>query len=290
MSGLVEHFGGEPSVHDSGSYLEWLDDFAASHWDYRAGAERNLVPDRRASPETEDLVLNASRALGLDATYQPEHHDYDAILVLGGLLRACLARPTYARQVLDQGVRARSVVALGGFRPLAGDELELASPLELPGEQLDEFHAMVEGVTRAFGPLGDPAVSEERADSLESSSLVYRYAGPPEVTVVAAPSSAPEQRRANTRDTYKYWIEQIAPLPCGSKVLVITTAIYVPYQGCVAIESLGVSHGLTVETIGVANDSPLFGLSPQRLKWSNYLQEIRSAIGGMLALYRSLSP
>ena len=66
----------------------------------------------------------------------------------------------------------------------------------------------------------------------------------------AAPSSEPAKRRTNTTGTYIFWENQIRK-PELNSVLLITSPAYVIYQGCLAIEHLGIDRGLEVETVGV---------------------------------------
>ena len=58
-------------------------------------------------------VLRAAAALGLRGTNPPAYRDYDAVIILGGLVRACLARPSHAARLVEQNVitthRVRSV-------------------------------------------------------------------------------------------------------------------------------------------------------------------------------------
>lgn len=63
-------------------------------------------------------------------------------------MRACLVRPKYAARLLADGVKAAEVVALGGFRSLGGDEVELADNFGIATD--NELHAMVEGVQRGI--------------------------------------------------------------------------------------------------------------------------------------------
>jgi hypothetical protein len=102
--------------------------------------------------------------------------------------------------------------------------------------------------------------------------------------VIAAPSSAPEERRANSVDTYHWWAEKVGGL-AGRRLLLVTNPIYVPYQGAGAIEVFGLRHGASIETVGVSRGAADLGAQTQTFLPSNYLQEIRSAIRG----YRNLS-
>lgn len=274
-----------PENTDLNVLLPWLDEFSEKYWNFRAGRERNLVEKPSLTKTQEESTVPAARALGLMKSRPPRHHSYDAILVLGGLVRACFVRPRYAAELLKSDVHSNTVVGLGGFRPLAGDELDLAKHFGV--KVLDEMHAMVEGIRQAFnipfkplyendGKVGGNADWEVARFPTNSSSVEN-------LSVIAAPSSQPEQRRANSVDTYLWWAKNFR-LARKARVLMITTTIYVPYQGAGAIQALSLRYGADVETIGVPARLADLGEQTQKFLPHHYLQELRSAIRG----YRSL--
>ncbi len=282
---LARDWGGSPPVDSvPATVFEWYEDFSAKHWDFRRGVERNLTTAATLTPEREQLVLDVARALGMVDARSPERDSYDYCLVLGGLLRACLVRPRHAAALIAGGVSIGEVVALGGFRRLAGDEVELASDLAVHAS--DEFDAMAEGVRRAFSPSSQ-ATLEGTASRSNSDWRVARYVEE-NVSVIAAPSTEPEVRRANSVDTYNWWADRNAPLAM-KQILLITNPIYVPYQGAGAIQVFGLHHGASVETIGVSTESADIGEHTQVFSPSNYLQEIRSAIRGYFSLFKQLA-
>lgn len=284
---IVEAFGGSTAERRGAELLEWLDRFSGEHWDFRGGAERNLAPVVALSPGVERLVLDAAPVLGLAGPYPLGRAGYDTVLMTGGMIRAEIVKPRFARELLASGVGAKNVVFLGGFRVFAGDELDLAPIFGVEGD--NEFDAMLSGMELAFGPLGDPVVSESgagrgngdwRACEWAVDGLVLR--------VVAAPSSDPSRRRANTADTYRFWADRVRA-PGERSVLVVTTPIYVPYQGAGAVEILGLEHGLAVETVGASESASDLGEHSQVFLAQNHLQEIRSAIRALRSLRTRLA-
>jgi len=278
---LVAAWSATPPDLPVGPLLDWYDDFSAQHWDFRAGRERNLADKPALSHTQSEQALATAQALGLTSPKRPSQSSYDYVLVLGGLVRACIVRPRYAAWLAERGTVFGQVIALGGFRPLAGDELPLSE--EFGVNSTNEFGAMTAGVRNAFGiadqpTLENPGHGSENADwdvaSFDDSSIF----------VIAAPSSCPEERRANSVDTYRWWAERTEPAT-GSSVLVITTSIYVPYQGSGALEILGLEYDLEVETVGVPDDVADLGAHSQVFDPHNYLQEIRSAIRGVRSLH-----
>jgi hypothetical protein len=125
----------------------------------------------------------------------------------------------------------------------------------------------------AFGPLGEPVVSG--ADTWRELAW-----GP--LSVLAAPSSDPS-RRANSQDTFRFWAENRR----AESVLVVTTPIYVPYQGAAAVEVLGLGYGIAVESVATSAAANDLGEFTQVFQATHHLQELRSAVRGMLSLRRA---
>lgn len=287
LAELVLAAGGPPvDLHGVGVHgadlLGWLDRFSADRWDFRGGAERNLAPRVAVPADLERLVFASAATLGLAGPYPLLRNGYDTVLMTGGMIRAGLVKPRFANELLDSGVRVSNVVFLGGFRPFAGDELELAPRIGVAGD--NEFDAMVRGMELAFGPLGAPSVSGEETGRGNDGWRVWSWnVRGIALRVVAAPSSEPATRRANTPDTFRFWVERVRQ-PEENSVLVVTAPPYVPYQGAGAVEILGLEHGMTVETVGTSDTANDLGPYSQRFLAQNYLQELRAAIGALRKL------
>lgn len=210
------------------------------------------------------------------------------MLVLGGLVRACIARPLYAAHLLSAGaITVGAITALGGFRDLKGDETELASQLGF-GRMPDEFAAMDAGVRRAFA-LDEPVRERgERSDVVGESWAVREYrADGPSVRVVAAPSTKPGERRANTEDTYRWFASDLVHLVGGETLLIVTSDIYVPYQHADALRVLALPYSVEVDAAGVTLGDADARLA-QNFQPHNYLQEIRSTIRALRQLHEAL--
>lgn len=267
--------------------LDWLEEYS-KYWDFRAGRERNLVDVPKLTGRVERVVPAVALALGLRGTPAPTGR-YDHVLVLGGLVRACLARPLLvARLLQESAVEAGSVTALGGFRKIAGNEIGLVE--RIVGEQVsDEFDAMDAGVRHAIG-VADP-ISErgESSEVIGASWQVREYAtvaGTP-VRIVAAPSREPGVRRANTADTYAWFASELARLERGQRMLIVTSEIYVPYQHADALRMLALPYRVEVDAVGVDPGRAHPGLR-QDFDAHHYLQEIRSTVRALRALYEAL--
>jgi hypothetical protein len=291
-SGALEAFGAfrAGELHGAGlrgaELLDALDVFAAEHWDFRAGRERNLAADPVLSREQEQAIVSAASLLGLDGTPPPSRAGYDAVVMTGGMVRAGIVKPRYLRELADLGLDWREGVFLGAFRRFAGDEFELARALGVAGD--DEIDAMSAGMRRAFD-LGEPDAVEGSGGSRGPASWrEERWARDGRtLRVLAAPSSEPEVRRANSIDTYRFWARRAAD---GIRsVLVVTTPVYVPYQGAGAIEVLGVERGLAVETVAVSTSASDLGEHSQEFLPRHRAQELRAAVHGMRSLRRGLA-
>lgn len=288
LARLLASFGGAVDSRDLGAWLEHLEDFSR-RWDFRGGQERNLVAAREFSPEVTDTVRAAATELGLRGTTKPRRRHYEQVVILGGLVRACLSRPRHAAELLTAGtITTNRVIALGGYRKLQGDEEMLVVDL-LDASVTDEYHAMRAGVEAAFGLSVPLATRGKHSDTLGASWAVSDYTalnGTP-IHVVAAPSSEPGVRRANTPDTYAWLATQSGWLHRGDALLLITTDIYAPYQGADAVRLLTLPHGVEVDVVGIEPG----GVDPrlaQPFAAHNYLQELRSTIRSLHLLYAAV--
>jgi hypothetical protein len=281
LGDLVAAFGGSTAALSGEPLLHYLDAFAAEHWDFRAGRERNLAAEVVLTEEQQALILARAGVLGLAGREQPSLPRYDTLLMTGGMIRAGIVKPRFAAELLEGALDAHRVVFLGGFRAFAGDEVDLAAALGLRGG--DEFDAMVGGLELAFGPLGEPEVAERMTDNPNLSWREYSWSTPrARLSVIAAPSADPG-RRANSVDTYRFWARE-RRAASELSVLLVTTPVYVPYQGTAAVQVLGLEHGLAVETVGVSASASDLGEFSQPFLPRHHLQELRAAIGAMRSL------
>ncbi len=288
MRELLDEFGGE-APDGVAARLDYLDAFSARHWDFRAGRERYETDAERLDPVKERTVVEAATALGLGGVTVPPRGRYTHLLVLGGLVSSCLFRTRFAAELLAEGTAAERVTGVGGFRPLGAADARLAELAGYTGGEY-EVDAMEEGLRRAFGLTGAPAVEREgdpAADPGRAWKVAAYTAGPLAVQAVAAPSSDPDRRRADTVDTCRFWADHVAELAPGDSVLVVTSALFVPFQHCDAVAHLGLPYGAAVDTVGVDTGSLPEAHFRREYTSSGYLQEIRSAIRSMRRLHEA---
>jgi hypothetical protein len=253
--------------------LKWLDGFAAAHWDFRQGRERDAISQSGLTSRQTDSVFAQAPVLGLAGPERPTRRRYDTVMMTGGMLRAGIVKPRFVAELLENGLECDHIVFLGGFRPFSPEEASLARAL---GEQ-------------TFGPLGKPEVVGGAGDTPHSSwrQLSWHRENLLRLSVLAAPSSDPVHRRANSADTYRFWARERRSA-AELSVLQVTTPIYVPYQSAVAVGILGLDHGLAVETVGTSAAAGDLGEFSQQFLAEHHLQELRAAIGAMLALRHRL--
>lgn len=281
---LVTSFGGPPETGESDprARLEALDAFAAEHWDFRRGRERNDLDATGLTEHQRRAVASAALRLGLGGVHIPSDGHYDTVIMTGGMVRAGIVKPRFVAGLLSRGLSVGRVVFLGAFRSFSGDEIPLARSLGVVGA--DEVQGMEHGMALAFGPRRD---ADQRAGGVrghrDAWSSTRWHAGGVDLEVLAAPSSDPATRRANTVDTYRFWLEREAP-PAGHRVLIVTTPVYVPYQGASAVQSLGLEGGVAVETVGADAASQDLGPFTQPFTAAHHLQELRAAVHAMVEL------
>lgn len=287
MRRLLDQFGGALPGTGTAEDLAYLEAFSADHWDFRAGRERHETAPAPLDPDQEYAATEAALALGLGAEERPRLRHYTHVLVLGGLVASCLFRTRFAAELLASGIEADNVTGVGGFRPLGDPDHKSAALSEIVCGDY-EVDAIEASLKRAFGIESEPDV-DEGGDPRREPGRAWKVAtyetGPVTVRAVAAPSSEPDQRRADTVDTCRFWADRVADLDPGDSVLVVTSAPYTAFQHCDAITHMGLPYGCAVDTVGV---DPAQLPEPHFRKEhtaSGYLQEVRSAIRSMQRLY-----
>lgn len=275
-SGKEDEIYGEARL---GQILGRLHSFASSHWDFRrmrgGGGERWLVTEDGLAKQREEEIFDAAGRLGMTGAVL-QKKEYDFILPLGGARMQNLFRPQMAKKVIDeQGLTGCKVIGLSGFRPI--NEIELpAISAYAPGAPT-ELEAMRAGLSKVFYLPEFQTVKEKKEENINLSSVILKYHGlyqGNEVYCVAAPSKDPG-RRADSYDTFCYFIEQFAVLP-KSRLLLVTSSIYVPYQW-MKFMGIAMEYNLEVDCVGLSDDITGGGFSPA----TNYLQEVKAALDAM---------
>lgn len=266
----------------------WLLDFS-DRWDFRKLQQQAMAKDINEgarwlvdSSSLSDVqileVEKAKKCLGLIGVERPTQKHYDYILVLGGAKLSCLLRPRLAADVLSEiKIHPRIVAMLAAFRPVAESE-KIVTNSYAPHAKT-EFDLINAGAEASFPILKEYSEDKFVDDEHPNKSwIIRRYAAhddAPHIISLAAPSSEPNKRRANSADTYEFFFSKFS-VPEGASLLLITSQIYVPYQQMEAIRTVAIPHNVSIETVGFPSD---WGGSAQGMNEpTNYLQEIRSTI------------
>ncbi|HEY2763912.1 MAG TPA: hypothetical protein VGJ13_07840 [Pseudonocardiaceae bacterium] len=290
---LITAFGGDPCRLDGpldqlDTRLGYAGQFT-DRWDTRQGRERNQADELELTTEQQELIVAATDALGYRGGTRLRFTHYDHVLILGGLIRACLSRPAHAADLLTAGtITADNVTALGGHRPFTGNEFDQAAAAGLP-ELTEEYEALDQGMRIAFD-LGHPTHIDGEQSTLLGGTWGVRHYRTDDGTirVAAAPSSDPENRRADTPDTYAFFAERLAPLQPQQRLLMITTQIYVPPQHLAALTMLTIPYGVEVDTIGTPPPAPPADTPPAQSP-TKYLLEIRATIRALRSLIATIT-
>ena len=280
LTDLVRMFGGEPERSgDLCADAERIRAFAEEKWNYRRGRERWTVGNEMFD-EDRERILRACRELGLIGKTEPVAEP-DYILPLGGFRATNRERPLMARETIDRyGWTGKTVAALSGMRPLdlerEGEALAAFAP-----DAETEYGAISAGLEKAFGVR---ACEEQvfSSDCVNSCAAIRRYSEAYRGNAIwslAAPSLEPEIRRANSFDTFAYFLEKFS-VRRGSRLLMITNCVYVPYQ-VMKFMGLALEGGFEVDGIGA--DYVLTPPDPNGLNATAYLQEVKGVIDAVAA-------
>ena len=164
-------------------------------------------------------------ALGLFDVTEPERGDGNQhIIVPGASLNSCFLRTEKAASSLTD--RTKSFTGLSCYRPISPKERNGAWK-SCPAET--EFGAMTSAFHQFLNlPLKDPEDAFCGDRNLNRISCIRRLKTGRdgfECAIFAAPSTEPELRRADTADTFRFWLEHMK-LEEGDTLLVITDNAY----------------------------------------------------------------
>ena len=289
LADIVKSFGENvPLRYSTIELAEWMLEFS-DHWDYRANqrnaqehstgeAARWLITNEGITAPQEKAVKKGIEPLGLAGIEQPMKERYDYIFALGGARMSCLYRPKYACQLVEEkGLAPKAVVMLSGMRVVS--ETERAATDTYAPEAKTEFELINAGAEQVFSLPKEyweeryVHQNPNRAWAVRTYDTdQYNY----QIISISGPSSDPENRRANSADTFRFFCEKYR-IEKGSSILLVTSQIYVPYQQMEAIRTWAMPNDVYVETIGFPttwNNSRQQGM----MTTANYLQEIRSMI------------
>jgi hypothetical protein len=189
--------------------------------DTRGGRERHDAPAVAWPEQWIDAILGAAGFLGLMSTPSAQRTRYDATIVLAGTTLGNRLRMELAAELARDAIEiGSSIIVLAADRALTGRELGEA----LPGERTETQNAL-RNAQEIFGPL-QPLTDEVAFDGGREQSFATHDAGTVTLLVADPPSGV---QRAGTVHALELATRHTAPAE-RSELLVVTSAIYVPFQ------------------------------------------------------------
>ena len=230
---------------------------------------QKLKPLESLEKNREDLYP-LFRELGFIDINKPRKDKNSHIIILGGSLSACFERTKYAQKMLDE--TTRFVDAFTCYRPVAGVERN-ASVDFCPDT---EFGAMSESFVSVFD-LNRSEYSEKfKSDrNLNRISCIRNYekTGDRTFRIFVAPSSEPAVRRADTGDTFRFYMETEAENGPDDSLLFITNNRYCNRQFLqLAYQMIEFEYPGTIDVIGCFPDDRV--TSVERYDPFQYLQDL----------------
>lgn len=288
LQNIVQVFGGEyPRSMSVSERAKWLENFS-DRWDYRKyqaqAKDAKTGENARWKISSADLtesqisaVEKGIASLGLTGMDMPSEKSFDYIIALGGARFSCLYRPKYVYELLTRhNISARATILLSGMRPIA--ESERSATDSYAPDAITEYDLINAGAEKAFER--SPNFKEERYhhENPNRSWAIRTYDtsdGQIPLFSLSGPSSQPDVRRANSADTYQFFLDKFH-VEAGQRLLLVTSQIYVPYQQLEAQRTLAYPHRIYIETVGFPAEWS--GRLQGMMEPANYLQEIRSTI------------
>jgi hypothetical protein len=269
LEALVETLGGPPS-----GGIDRLLAWTSETLDTRAGAERRDAASVKWEERAVDALVSAAGPLGLLATAKPSLSAYGGALILGGATTGNELRTAFVRDLVEGSLRIGEIYGLAAHRPLSvfeGDEALARAGIDT------EWTHLRRCLAEAFGPMQAEGSMAGGMGWQQWSDDRYRGKGGLALRLLVAPSSS--SSRPNTSDAIAFFLER-HPDEVPKHLLVVTSAIYVPYQFFAVAGSLvsgGVSH---VEFVGTpTSTSGDRGVLAQRIA-----QEIHGAVASVARL------
>ncbi|OBK27007.1 hypothetical protein A5634_23970 [Mycobacterium asiaticum] len=306
LAELVEMFGGKvPAGVGLGARLALLDEFSAV-WDYRgrartgtgrvhsqdaAGAVRWLIPRLDLPAVRLERIETLAGELGLTRESAPRGTEFDYLLIIGGGRYTNHLRVGYAREV-TAGRKVGHIVLAAASRELMDSEQDAVAS-RAPWART-EFDLLVDAAGEALG-LDIGAVQDharQRVGQPHQGREVWSF--PPEsnsvgvpITLLETPSPDPDNRRANSADTYTFAAQTLRMH--RSRCLLVAGQPVLPYLHFEALRILVLAFEIRLESVafGVERYNRL-GESDEQHP-AKILQEVRSAIRSARAVVDQLT-
>ncbi len=245
---------------------------AAEPWDFRLGLERDAIPGRTALlPDSlRELIDGIAADWRMRDTVAPAGA-YDAVVPIGGLIRANIGRPASVARWLQHGLSTGAVLGLASERVSSRGEADLARSMGLPDRS--EQDALRYGLEQAFHL--DPHAWMLSGDNLWKQDECV----PPMALAVVRPSS--DGRRATTEQGVRWALLTTGFLERSTVLLVSSTIYWISNQISARIV---LPDSTSIATTGYEMaDAPG---PPIVFASQHYLQEIKAAVDALPKLWR----
>ena len=245
----------------------------AKIWDYR-GDERWTIQDVEFVEDNKETILKDVKALGfLDKEMPSKKPNY--ILPLGGARMSNYLRCNLAKEMVDYfNDDIDAVVALSGMRPINKEVEQIYLDKYAPHAET-EFDAISAAIEGCFNVK---SYEEERYDdnNINFSWVKRHYIAEKEYIIdsLAAPSSDSD-RRANSLDTFKFFISEY-DIKSDDCMLLVTSSHYETYQ-MLLFMGIAIEKNIFIDTVGVERGTANSGL----YKASDFVQELKSVVNSM---------
>jgi hypothetical protein len=272
LTELVTALGG-PTVEDTQQSFQQLAAWTAATLDTRRGAERHDAEQVQQFSTHADAIIGAAGELGLLGTADQRRHDYDCLVILGGTATGNRLRTELAATLLGH-LRTRLIIGAASERRLS----EAESAAEPGSAGFDVEWRDLRTRMMQLLDLRPAAVATE--EETEARLLGYLRNHDTPVRLLVTPTV--DQRRPTTHDQVRH-LRELLPPPSRRRVLLVTSAIYAPYQFFAATTELlpDASH---VELVG----TPTSTIGHQGLLTQRLLQEVHSAVHAAVQLQRTV--
>ena len=240
--------------------------WSGSVLDTRDGHERRDAPTVKWTAQHVQAIIEAARDLGLLATDPPQRSGYAVTLILGGAATGNRLRTQFVHDLESAGVGVGTIVALATNRAISSSE-HLSDPEST--DDATEWMHLLRCVNDLFGPLEPPPRDTPAIGDAELENKCVRRGGGA-IRLLSAPEAT--NRRPTTLDTLTFLLNRIGPNEL-SPILVVTSAIYAPYQFFAGAPALLGGGVRPVELVGTSTSRTDDQLLAQRLG-----QELHAAI------------
>lgn len=285
LADMAHLFGAEELPTDTGERIAFLQELAASNWDFRKGAERQAVNwddnllDQEGS-EQWNRIFAAADSLGMVESGEPLNKNPDFLVVLGGANKAPLDRLRFGLEQVDS---FGQVAYLGSSRAVSDAEREKAA--EYAPNAQTEFELGCGAFETLLGAkMVDEIIEERDGDTWGMRLYEFEHAGETKHGFVLSTPQMIGERRATTYDNYDFFAKraELSENP-DTSVVAVTTGFYVPGQHLPGVQELTQPFGTKLETIG--HSAAYSGVVR---KPSQLLQEMKSGIDAAARLQASL--